>query len=159
MAHTPAWRTFNRTQDLTVLTAVLIYGGAAVHAFARLEDDRAWLVRNIIGLPVIFVLLSLAVPLLIGAIRRPLARYVWATFQAGFGQTVGSVLGGVLLLGGAAGFIYWQIGVAAAGGRGPVGVFCGYAAGIGILTAQAALVRVLERHPEVKPQIELARPE
>ena len=156
MAHTPAWRTFKRTQDLTVLTAVLIYGGAAVHAFTRLSDDQAALVRNIFGLPAIFLLLSLAIPLLIGAIRRPLARYVWATFQAGFGQTVGSVLGGVLLLGGAAGFIYWQIGVAAAGGRGPVGVFCGYAAGIGILAAQAALVRVLERHRDVKAQIEIA---
>ena len=155
MAHTSAWRTFKRTQDLTVLTAVLVYCGAVVHAFARLADDRATLVRSIIGLPAIFLLLSLAVPLLAGVIRRPLARYVWATFQAGFGQTVGSVLGGVFLLGGAAGFIYWQIGVAAAGGRGPAGVFCGYAAGIGILAAQAALVRVLERHPEVKAQIEI----
>ena len=154
MAHSPAWRTFKRTQDLTVLTAALIYGGAVVHAFTRLADGQAGLVRNILGLPAIFLLLSLAVPLLVGAIRRPLARYVWATFQAGFGQTVGSVLGGVLLLGGAAGFIYWQIGVAAAGGRGPVGVFCGYAAGIGILAAQAVLVRVLERHPEVRAQIE-----
>jgi hypothetical protein len=34
------------------------------------------------------------------------------------------------------------------------GVFAGYAAGIGVLFAQALLVRVLERHPEVKPVIE-----
>ena len=135
------------------MTAGLIYGGAVVHAFARLPDEQ--LIRSTLGLPAIFLLLSLLAPLLVGAIRRPLARYVWATFQAGFGQTAGSVLGGVFLLGGAAGFIYWQISAAAEGGRGPVGVFCGYAAGIGILAAQAALVRVLERHPEVKAQIDI----
>lgn len=159
MTYSPAWWTFKRAQDLTVLTAVLIYGAAVVHAFMRLPQDRSDLVRSTLGLPAIFLLASLAVPLLVGAIRRHLARYVWASFQAGFGQTVGSVAGGVLLLGGAAGFIYWQIGSAAGGGRGPVDVFCGYAAGIGILAAQAALVRVLERHPDVKVQIELAGPE
>lgn len=155
MTQSSAWRTFKRTQDLTVLTAVLIYGGGVAHAFGRLPGDRDAIVRSTLGLPAMFLLAALALPLLVGVIRRPLARYVWATFQAGFGQTVGSVMGGVLLLGGAAGFIYWQIGEAAAGGRGPVGVFCGYAAGIGILAAQAALVRVLERHPDVKRQIDI----
>lgn len=153
MAHSSAWRTFKRTQDLTVLTAILIYGGAVTHAFLRLPGDRDELIRNTLGLPALFLLASMGLPLLVGAIRRPLARYVWATFQAGFGQTVGSVISGVLLLGGAAAFIYWQINSAAAGGRGPLGVFCGYASGIGILAAQAALVRVLERHPDVKAQI------
>ena len=43
---------------------------------------------------------------------------------------------------------------AADGGRYPAGVFSGYAAGIGILAAQAVLVRVLERDPEVRRQIE-----
>ncbi len=155
MTYSPAWRAFKRTQDLTVLTAVLIYGAAVVHAFMRLPDDHSALLRSTLGLPAIFLLATLAVSLLVGAIRRHLARYVWASFQAGFGQTAGSVVGGVLLLGGAAGFIYWQIGSAAAGGRGLADVFCGYAAGIGILAAQAALVRVLERHPDVKVQIEI----
>lgn len=155
MAHIAAWRTFKRTQDLTVATAVLIYAGAVVHAFARLPGDRRLIAEQILGWPAMFLILALAVPLLVGPIRRPLARYVWATFHAGFGQTVVSVIGGVLLLGGAAAFMYWQIGAAAQGDRGPAGVFSGYAAGIGILAAQAALVRVLERHPDVRKQIEV----
>ena len=156
MAHIPAWRTFRRTQDLTVATAGLIYAGAVVNAFGRLPGEPEIIAQQILGWPAMLLLLGLGVPLLAGPIRRSLARYVWATFQAGFGQTLGSVVGGVLLLGGAAAFMYWQIGAAAQGGRGPVGVFSGYAAGIGILAAQAALARVLERHPDVRKQIEVS---
>lgn len=155
MAYTPAWRTFRRTQDLTVVMAVLIYAGAVVHAFARLPGDRSLIVQRTLMWPALFLVLTLALPLLIGAIKRPLARYVWTSFKAGFGQTVGSVLSGVLLLGGAAAFMYWQINGAAHGGRYPAGVFSGYAAGIGILTAQAMLVRVLEADPLARKEIEL----
>lgn len=155
MPHTPAWRNFKRTQDLTVATAVLIYAGAVAHAFDRLPGGPDLIVQRTLLWPVVFLSLSFTLPLLIGAVRRPLARYVWMSFQAGFGQNVGSIVAGVLLLGGAAALIYWQISNAASGGRYPAGVFSGYAAGIGILAAQAALVRVLEKHPEVKRQIEL----
>ncbi len=34
-------------------------------------------------------------------------------------------------------------------------MFSGYAAGIGILAAQAALVRVLEKYPDVRKQIDV----
>jgi hypothetical protein len=51
--------------------------------------------------------------------------------------------------------MYWQISNAAPGSPYPAGVFSGYAAGIGILAAQALLVRVLERHPDVKREIEV----
>jgi len=155
MPHTPAWRNFKRTQDLTVATAGLIYAGAVVHAFDRLPGPAELVVQRTLLWPAAFLSLSLTLPLLIGVVRRPLARYVWMSFQAGFGQNLRSILYGVALLGGAAGLIYWQISNAANGGRYPAGVFSGYAAGIGILAAQAALVRVLERHPEVKKQIEL----
>jgi hypothetical protein len=154
MPHIPAWKTFRRTQDLTVLIAGLIYTGAVAHAFNKLPADPQRLSQHVLIWPAGFLAAALLIPLLVGPIRRPLARYVWATWQAGFGQTVGSILGGVALLGGAAGFMYWQISGAATGGRPVVGVFCGYAAGIGILAAQAALVRVLERHPDVRKQIE-----
>jgi hypothetical protein len=154
MAHTQAWRSFRRTQDLTVATAGLIYAGAVVHAFDRLSGDPLIIQRTLLW-PGVFLLLSLAIPLLVGVIRRGLARYVWMSFQAGFGQNVRSIVAGVVLLGGAAALIYWQISNAANGGRYPAGVFSGYAAGIGILAAQAALVRVLERHPEVKRVIEV----
>jgi hypothetical protein len=155
MPHTSAWRSFKRTQDLTVATAVLIYAGAVAHAFGRLPNDDGVLVQRTLIFPAVFLSLSFTLPLLIGAVRRPLARYVWMSFRAGFGQNLRSILYGVVLLGGAAGLVYWQISNAAAGGRYPAGVFSGYAAGIGILAAQAALVRVLEKHPEVRKEIEL----
>jgi len=155
MSHTPAWRNFKRTQDLTVATAVLVYAGAVAHAFGRLPDGDGVLVQRTLLFPAVFLSLSFTTPLLIGAVRRPLARYVWMSFRAGFGQNLRSIVSGVVLLGGAAALIYWQISNAANGGRYPAGVFSGYAAGIGILAAQATLVRVLERHPEVRKEIEL----
>jgi hypothetical protein len=155
MAYTPAWRNFKRTQDLTVATAVLIYAGAVLHAFGHLPGPKSLVTQRTLLWPSIFLMLSLSLPLVFGGIRRPLTRYVWMSFQAGFGQSVRSILSGVVLLGGAAAFMYWQISSAAHGGRYPAGVFSGYAAGIGILAAQAALVRVLEKVPEVKRQIEV----
>lgn len=152
--HKASWRNFRRMQDMTVAAAVLIYAGAVLHAFDRLPGPTALIVQRTLVWPGIFLLLSMGVPLVLGAVRRPLARYVWMSFKAGFGQTAGSVVTGVALLMGAALFMYWQIAGAANGGRYPAGVFSGYGAGIGILAAQALLVRVLERHPEVKREIE-----
>ena len=54
----------------------------------------------------------------------------------------------------AAQFSHWQVWAVGHGGRYPAGVFSGYAAGIGILGAQAILVRALETVPEVRAQIE-----
>jgi len=59
-----------------------------------------------------------------------------------------------MLLLGAALFIYWQIASVAATGAYRANVFSAYAAGIGILAAQAVLVRSLERRPEVRELIE-----
>lgn len=154
MAFTRAWRNFKRMQDITVAAASLIYAGAVLHAFRRLPGGPALIAERTLVWPAIFLSLSLALPLLIGRVRRPLARYVWMSFRAGFGQTAGSVVVGVCLLLGAALFMYWQIAAVQTGGRYPAGVFSGYAAGIGILAAQAFLVRVLERVPDVKPLIE-----
>jgi hypothetical protein len=156
MAHTPAWRNFKRTQDLTVATAGLIYAGAVLHAFDRLPGGQALIAQRTLIWPGVFLSLSLALPLVVGVIRRPLTRYVWMSFRAGFGQSARSILGGLALLAGAAAFMYWQISGAANGGRYPAGVFSGYAAGIGILAAQAALVRVLEKHPDVRKEIEVS---
>jgi len=154
MAHTTAWRNFRRMQDITVAAASLIYAGAVLHAFRTLPGGTALIAERTIIWPAMFMFLSLAIPLAAGPFRRSLARYVWMSFKAGFGQTAGSVLVGFGLLCAAALFMYWQIAGVADGGRYPAGVFSGYAAGIGILAAQAALVRVLEHHPEVRPVIE-----
>ena len=154
MAFTRAWRNFKRMQDLTVAAAGLIYAGAVAHAVGRLPGGLTTVLRWTLMWPALYLLAALVVPLAVPVLKRWLARYVWMSFQAGFGQTPGSIVAGAALLMGAALFIYWQVGAVEHGGRYPAGVFSGYAAGIGILAAQALLVRALERLPDVRKTIE-----
>ena len=149
-----AWRDFRRMQDVAVGAAALIYAGAVVNAFQVLPGGAGLIAQRTLIWPAMFLFVSLAIPLVVPALKRLLARYVWLSFQAGFGQTPLSVLTGVGLLAAAALFIYWQVWAVGHGGRYPAGVFSGYAAGIGILAAQAVLVRALETVPEVRAQIE-----
>jgi hypothetical protein len=153
MAFTRPWRNFKRMQDLTVAAACLIYAGAVVHAIGRLPGGLAVVLRWTLLWPAFFLVASLVVPLVAPPLKRWLARYVWMSFQAGFGQTPGSIVIGVGLLMGAALFIYWQVAAVAATGRYQANVFAAYAAGIGILAAQAILVRALERLPDVRARI------
>ena len=155
MDHITSWRTFRRMQMSTFVAAGLIYAGAVVYAWRTLPGPEELKLQRTILFPVSFLLLSWLVPLLIPAIRRQLSRYVWMSYVAGFGQSVISVLTGIGLLLGAAGFIYWQVADVAHGGRYPAGVFSGYGAGIGILVAQILLVKQMERDPEVRPLIEV----
>lgn len=154
MAFKRPWRDFKRMQDVAVGAASLIYAGAVVNAFQVLPGGTHMIVRHTLIWPAGFMILAFALPLLIAPLKRGLARYVWLSFQAGFGQTPVSVLTGVGLLAAAALFIYWQVSAVAHGGRYPAGVFAGYAAGIGILAAQAVLVRALETVPDVRKMIE-----
>ena len=154
MAHTHAWRAFKRTEDCACAVASLLYAAAVLHAWRVLPGDQSVKLLWILAAPSIFLALSFLGPLAIGPVRRSLARYVWMSFKAGFGQTPVSVLAGLGMLAFAAVLIYLQVSGAANGGRYPAGVFAGYAAGIGVLFAQALLVRVLERHPEVRRVIE-----
>lgn len=153
-SYTRAWRNFKRMQDFTVTVASLIYAAAAVHAVGRLPGSAAMVLRWILLWPAIYLAASLVAPLIIRPIRRWLTRYVWMSFQAGFGQTPASIITGVALLMGAALFIYWQIASVAETGTYRANVFSAYAAGIGILAAQAVLVRALERQPDVRAMIE-----
>lgn len=154
MAHTRAWRNFKRMQDSTVAAASLIYAGAALHALRALPEEVRLTLGHLLILPAVFLIVSTVLPLAVGPVRRLLARYVWMSFVSGFGQTVISVLTGLGLLFAAAAFIWWQVAIFAEAGRYPVGLFTGYASGIGILIAQAALTRRLERDPEVAKRIE-----
>lgn len=154
MAFIREWRDFRRMQNVAVGAASLIYAGAVLHAYQVLPGGAGLVTQRTLVWPGIFLVLSLLVPLLVPALKRILARYVWLSFKAGFGQTPISVITGVGLLGAAAFFIYWQVANVAHGGRYPAGVFSGYAAGIGILAAQAILVRALERLPEIRQIIE-----
>ena len=153
-SYTRAWRNFKRMQDFTVTVASLIYAAAAVHAVGRLPGSAAMVLRWILLWPALYLAASLVAPLIIPPVRRWLTRYVWMSFQAGFGQTPTSIITGVALLMGAALFIYWQIASVAETGTYRANVFSAYAAGIGILAAQAVLVRALERQPEVQKVIE-----
>jgi hypothetical protein len=153
MVFTRAWRNFKRMQDLTVAAASLIYSGAVVHAFGHLPGDTATILRWTLLWPALYLLASLVIPLIVPALKRWLAKYVWMSFQAGFGQTPSSIVIGICLLLGAALFIYWQIASVAVSGQYRANVFSAYAAGIGILAAQAVLVRALERVPEVRARI------
>ena len=153
-AHTPAWRNFKRMQDSACVVACLIYAGAVLHAWRVLPGPPQKKLVFTLAAPLIFLALTVLLPMVVGGLRRLLRHYVWLSFKAGFGQTPGSIISGLGLLGLAAGFIYWQVAGVARGGRYPAGVFSGYAAGIGILFVQAMLVRSLERDPEVRARIE-----
>jgi hypothetical protein len=157
-AHTPAWRNFKRMQDCACLFASLIYLGAVIHAWRVLPGASQTKLIFTIAAPLIFAALTMLLPVVVGGLRRQLRRYVWMSFNAGFGQTPGSIISGLGLLAFAAGFIYLQIAGVAKGGRYPAGVFSGYAAGIGILYVQAVLVRSLERDPEIRKRIETVGP-
>jgi hypothetical protein len=158
-AHTPAWRNFKRMQDSACLVASLIYAGAVVHAWRVLPGPSQKKLVFTLAAPLIFLALTILLPLVMGRLRRLLRRYVWMSFNAGFGQTPGSIISGLGLLAFAAVFIYLQIAGVSHGGRYPAGVFSGYAAGIGILFVQAALVRSLERDPEVQSRIAARGPQ
>lgn len=155
MAFTPAWRNFKRMQDLTVTASGLIYAAAAVHTADRLPADAGTLALWMVVYPAAYLAVSLTVPLAVPPLRRWLARYVWMSFLQGFGQTVASTVIGVVLMLAAGAFVYWQAASMAANGELGANVFSAYASGIGILAAQALLVRVLERSPEIRAIIEL----
>ena len=154
MAQTRAWRNFKRMQDVAVTAGFLIYAGAVVHAWRVLPGAAGLKAELTLIFPAAFLLLFWLGPLAVAPVRQLLGRYVWMSFDAGFGQTVTSVIVGVGVLATAAVFIYLQVSGVAHGGRYPAGVFSGYGAGIGILLAQAILVRLLERRPEVRRRIE-----
>ena len=154
MTYTRAWRNFRRMQDSAALFASLIYLAAVLHAWRVLPGPAERKAMFTLAFPGLFLGLTLAGFLTLPPARRWVRRYVLMSFKAGFGQTVGSVLWGLGLLLFAAGFIYLQIAGVARGGRYPAGVFSGYAAGIGVILAQALQVRSLERDTDLRPTIE-----
>jgi hypothetical protein len=154
MGFTPAWRNFKRMQDLTVIASSLIYAAAVIDALGRLPGGPDMVLRWSLLVPAAYLGFSMGIPLLAPPIKRWLMKYVWMSFKAGFGQSPASVVVGVALLLGAGLFIHEEVGRAARAGHVGANVFSAYAAGIGILAAQAVLVRVLEQAPELRPQIE-----
>jgi hypothetical protein len=158
MAFSRAWVNFKRMEDITAAAGVLIYAAAVVHGFQALPGGPAVVARWTVLWPAFFLLFTTAFALLAPPVRRGLSKYVWMSFRAGFGQTPSSVVIGVALLMGAALLIYHEMAEIEATGRYATSVFSAYAASIGLLIAQAALVRGLERRPEIRALIEEKEP-
>jgi hypothetical protein len=144
-------------QNSALLFASLVYLGAVIHAWRVLPGTIERKAMFTLAFPGLFLALTLLIFLAIAPVRRWVRRYVWMSYEAGFGQSAGSVLSGLGVLLFAAGFIYFQIAGVANGGRYPAGVFSGYAAGIGVILAQALQVRALERDPQVRRVIEASK--
>lgn len=154
MAYTRAWRNFKRMQDTTVALAALVYAGAMVRAFEVLPGGAGAVARWTLAWPAPYLVVSLGLPLAIPPLRRLLARYVWMSFQSGFGQRPGSIVTSAILMLAAGLFIYRQIEAVVATGHYGANVFAAFAAGVGVMAAQAALSRTIEADPEKRPLIE-----
>ena len=148
------WKTFRRMQDSLAAAAALIYAAAVIHAWRVLPGAGGLRIQRTLLFPGLFLILSFIAVLSIPALRAAVSRHLWISYRIGFGQSVISVLVGVGVLAAAGGFIFWQTHGAVHGGRYPAGAFSGYAAGIGLLLAQAYLVRRMEADPALRGQIE-----
>src|SRR5215469_14287570 len=154
MGVSPSWRMFRRMNYTAFAVAALTYAAAAVHAWRVLPGAPSFKLAWILAYPSIFFLAALITPLAAPPIRRRLKTHVWISFRTGFGQSVVSVLAVVLVLATAAGFVYFDTAGATHGGRFPTPAFAAYATGVGVLLAQALMVRRIEKDPALRPAIE-----
>ncbi len=145
---------FRRMQYSAFAAAALIYAAAAVHAWAVLPSSQDVKVQRVLLYPGVMFLATLIIPLAIPPVRHMLKTHLWVSFRTGFGQSVVSVLAVVLVLAGLAGFIVVDTTRAIHGGGFPSSAFSAYAAGVGVLLAQAILVRRIENDPVLRPRIE-----
>jgi len=136
------------------VVGALIYAAAAVHAWRVLPGDAGLKLERMVLYPGALFLVTLIAPLAAPPLRQALETHIWISFRTGFGQSVISVLALTLVLATAAGFIYADTAAAVHGGRFPASAFAGYAAGVGVLLAQAVLVRRMERDPALRATIE-----
>jgi hypothetical protein len=150
MALRHSWRNFRRMQHTTLAVAMLIYAFSVLRAWQVPMVGHALKLARTALFPAAFLLVSLAAVLGVPMLRAALLRHLWASYRSGFGQSVISVLAGVGVMLVLAGFILWQVHQANQGGRYPGGAFSGYAAGIGLLIAQAILVRRMEADPKLR---------
>jgi hypothetical protein len=152
----PSWRMFRRMEYTAFAAGALIYAAAAAHAWRVLPGAPVSKLKWTLLYPSLYFLATLTLPLAAPPLRRMLRTHIWISFRTGFGQSVISVLAVVLVLATAAGFIYADTASGAHSGRFPESAFSAYAAGVGVLLAQALLVRQIERDPAFRPRIERA---
>jgi hypothetical protein len=154
MGVSASWRMFRRMQYSAFAVGALIYAAGAVHAWAVLPGPPKLKLEGMALWPALYFATTLAIPLLAPPVRHVLKAHIWISFRTGFGQSVVSVLAVVFVLGTAAAFIYADTAHAARSGRFPQSAFAAYAAGLGVLLAQALLVRGIERDPTLRTRIE-----
>lgn len=154
MAVSWSWRMFRRMQYSAFAAGALIYAAAAVHAWAVAPGDDRTKAEWTLLYPGLYFLATLVIPLAAPPLRRLLKAHMWISFRTGFGQSVVSVLSVVLVLAVAAAFVFFDTAGAARAGRFPASAFAAFAAGIGVLLAQALLVRRIELDPALRPRIE-----
>jgi hypothetical protein len=154
MALARNWRVFRRMQDTVVAVAALAYGAAALEAWRALPlpiGAKLWRLALYPGLLLAFALLvALSAPFL----RTVLLRHLWMSYRTGFGQSVISVLVGVGVFILLAVFSIWPILHGGAADPRFGGAFSAYGAGIGLLVAEAVLVRRIEADPRMREQLE-----
>jgi hypothetical protein len=141
-------------QDSAFAAAALLYAAGVTYAWSVLPWSPAFKLYWLVLYPGCYFLGTLVLPLAIPPLRRLLKTHIWISFRTGFGQSVVSVLAVVLVLGVFAAFIYIDTTGATHGGRFPSSAFAAYAAGVGVLLAQALLVRLIERDPMLRASIE-----
>jgi hypothetical protein len=154
MAHARSWRLFRRMQHSLIAVAALTYAVVALEAWRTPGVGEALKLARTTIFPAVSLALAFGLILVTPALSRLLTRHLWTSYRTGFGQSVISVLVGVGVLVGLAGVALWQLHGAAHGGRFPAGAFSGYAAGIGLLIAQAVLLRRIEADPQLGRLIE-----
>src|SRR6201986_810318 len=76
-AHTPAWRNFKRMQDCACVVACLIYAGAVVHAWRVLPGPSQKKLLFTLAAPLIFLTLTILLPMVMGRLRRSRGRLFW----------------------------------------------------------------------------------
>jgi hypothetical protein len=145
-------------QDTAVAVASLVYGAAALEAWIGTTGGTGLKLRWLAIYPVAFLAFVLVMVLLVPFARAALRRHLWISYRTGFGQSVISVLGGLGLLVILAVITFWPLFGGARGRFGPGAGFFAYAGGIGLLLAQAILVRRIEADPVLRGRIEVGEP-
>lgn len=158
MAFHPGWLNFRRMQDTVAAVAGLVYAAVTLEAWRALPAPDSFKLERLIILPGMLALFTLAGALLIPLPRRALMRHLWVSYRTGFGQTVISVLGGVGVLVLLALLSLWPILFPDKAGPRLGSGFSAYGAGIGLLLAEAILVRRLQVDPVLRQQIEAPDP-
>jgi hypothetical protein len=145
---------FRRMQNTAFAIGALIYAAAVAHAWRVLPGAAALKLKSTVLFPSLYFLVTLVIPLAAPPVRRMLRAHIWISFRTGFGQSVISVLAVVSVLGGFAWLVYDDTARAAVTGHLQESAFSAYAAGVGVLLAQALLARRIEQDPALRPQIE-----